>query len=337
MSLVPTLLENVPLGLPEKRILRRGGSRWLGRWPGNGHRASTCFGIAPAELDNKNPVMTPSAVGIDVGLLRGRGLDLVALDASRRILERVRHIRNLDTLTQIVDDLAPDVVCIDSPSQWAYPGTRRPAEADLTRRGINLYTTPSEDRAAPFHRWMQDGFAVFDALAPTYPRYMGGDVHGTAAEYYPHASAVALMGRIGDFADKVQTRRRLLEEQGIDETALVDGDQVDAALGALTGLIALEGQHSWVGRGKDAMLLPVPGLPDKFERVPALAPLEGARSAPVPPSPTSERPPCLCGCGGTPAGRNSRFLPGHDNRVNPATGQRWNGLAGPHSRAARRT
>ncbi|WP_138416216.1 DUF429 domain-containing protein [Sinomonas gamaensis] len=281
--------------------------------------------------------MTPSAVGIDVGLLERRGLDVVALDSSRQILEYARRIRSLQTLIRIVEALAPDVVCIDSPSQWAYPGTRRPAEVELTRRGINLYTTPSEDRAGPFHRWMQDGFRVFDALAPAYPRYTGGDVRGTAAEYYPHASAVALRGQIGDFDDKLQFRRQLLEEQGIDASKLVDGDQVDAALGALTGLIALEGQHSWVGQGKDAMLLPVTELPAKFERVPALAAPAGVKSTPALPTLSKERMPCLCGCGGIPAGRNSRFLPGHDNRLNPTTGRRWNGLAGPHSGVTRKT
>lgn len=287
--------------------------------------------LALTEVKDDNPAMTPSAVGIDVGLLEGRGHDLVALDSSRKILEQVRHIRSLDTLTRIVESLAPDVVCIDSPSQWAERGTRRPAESDLTRRGINLYTTPSEDRVRPFHLWMQDGFAVFDALASTYPRYTGGDVHGTAAEYYPHASAVALMGQIGDFALKIHSRRQLLEEHGVDEASLANGDQVDAALGALTGLIALEGQHSWVGQGRDAMLLPVPDLPPKFERVSAQLPLSALDDAPRTPLPsTRERPPCLCGCGGVPAGRHSRFLPGHDNRLNPATGQRWNQLSAPH-------
>jgi hypothetical protein len=27
-----------------------------------------------------------------------------------------------------------------------------------------------------------------------------------------------------------------------------------------------------------------------------------------------ERPPCACGCGGSPAGKKSRYLPGHDAR-----------------------
>lgn len=30
------------------------------------------------------------------------------------------------------------------------------------------------------------------------------------------------------------------------------------------------------------------------------------------------RPPCLCGCGGTPKGKKSRFIPGHDARYHAA-------------------
>ncbi|WP_422935801.1 DUF429 domain-containing protein [Sinomonas sp. P47F7] len=271
--------------------------------------------------------MLKTAIGIDVGLLDGKGLDLVALDASRQILSRVRHIRSLDQLRFMVEALSPEVVCVDSPSQWAEPGARRPAELDLGRRGIHLYATPFEDRAGPFHRWMHDGISVYIALAPLYPRYTGGGVRGTTAEYFPHASAVALAGRIGDFADKVQSRRQVLAEHGVDESELIGPDQVDAALGALTGLIALEGQHSWVGEGNDAMLLPVRELPEKFQRDNAALPAMNREPAALASLPgPGERPTCLCGCGRTPVGRRSRFMPGHDHRVNPATGRRWNGL-----------
>ncbi|WP_433876228.1 DUF429 domain-containing protein [Sinomonas atrocyanea] len=271
--------------------------------------------------------MAVLAVGVDVGLLESKGLDLVALDASRKVLWSARHLRDLNVLARMVEMLAPDVVCIDSPSQWATPGRRRPAEVDLNKRGINLYATPAEDRAGSFHRWMQDGFRVYDALAHLYPRYTGGDVRGKAAEYYPHASAVALMGRIGEFADKARIRRGLLAEHGVDVETLVGLDQVDAALGALTGLIALEGRHSWVGDGTDAMLLPVQTLPERYRRDPAPAhPRGGTSRASVPLPSGAERAPCLCGCGQIPAGRRSRFMPGHDHRVNPATGRRWNGL-----------
>ena len=32
----------------------------------------------------------------------------------------------------------------------------------------------------------------------------------------------------------------------------------------------------------------------------------------------TDRPPCLCGCGGFPKGVNSRFIPGHDARYHAA-------------------
>lgn len=271
--------------------------------------------------------MATVAVGIDVGLLAGRGLDLVALDVSRKVLHTARHLRDLDELARIVETIAPDVVCIDSPSQWTDQGRRRPAEQELTSRGINLYATPSEDHAGSFHSWRRDGFKVYGALADRYPRYTGGEVRGKAAEYYPHASAVALMGRIGAFADKAQIRRKLLAEHGVDTEQLMGLDQVDAALGALTGLIALEGRHSWVGDGSDAMLLPVQMLAERYSRDETSAP------GPIASNPADGRiasdaicAACVCGCGNVPAGRHSRFMPGHDHRVNPATGRRWNGL-----------
>jgi hypothetical protein len=31
-----------------------------------------------------------------------------------------------------------------------------------------------------------------------------------------------------------------------------------------------------------------------------------------------DRPPCLCGCGGFPKGKNARYVPGHDARHHAA-------------------
>jgi hypothetical protein len=36
------------------------------------------------------------------------------------------------------------------------------------------------------------------------------------------------------------------------------------------------------------------------------------------PGPEPRRDPCLCGCGGFPMGRKSRFIPGHDARYHSA-------------------
>lgn len=41
-------------------------------------------------------------------------------------------------------------------------------------------------------------------------------------------------------------------------------------------------------------------------------------------SASDTRQPCVCGCGNLPRGKHSRFMPGHDQRINPATGRRFN-------------
>jgi hypothetical protein len=42
------------------------------------------------------------------------------------------------------------------------------------------------------------------------------------------------------------------------------------------------------------------------------------------PNSLTDRPPCRCGCGKYPRGKYSRFMPGHDQRIDPATGRRFN-------------
>ena len=211
--------------------------------------------------------MASTSAGIDVGLLRGKGLDLVVLDENRRLIHCERRLRDLGYLTELLSRFAPAIVCIDSPSDFAPAGERRLAELELLRRGINLYSTPSEERARPFHEWMRDGFTVYAAIAHLYPRYRGGHVRGHALECFPHATTVALTGTLHPFADKVRVRRALLAEHGIDETGLLGPDQVDAALAALTGVLALEGTYSVIGGDGDAMLVPIKVLPERFPRV----------------------------------------------------------------------
>ena len=36
---------------------------------------------------------------------------------------------------------------------------------------------------------MRAGFAVFDAVAGSHPRYLGGDLRGTPADVFPEATA----------------------------------------------------------------------------------------------------------------------------------------------------
>lgn len=242
------------------------------------------------------------AIGIDVGELGGKRLDLVALDSERRIMPKLRRA-SLDEVARVVlVELRPQVVCIDSPPQWAQPGTRRDCERALTRAGINLFTTPSEDRSGAFHRWMRDGFKIFEAIRDAYPRYVGGPATSTAAEYFPHASAVALAGYIAPIRENSRFRKAILESHGVEVSELASVDQIDAALGALTGLLALENSHSWVGGVDGTILLPVGTIPDRFPR--RARAIEGPRTRP--------QNPCACGCGALGPGR---FRPGHDAKL----------------------
>src|SRR5947209_845261 len=202
------------------------------------------------------------AVGLDIALPR-KGLDLVALDSRRHVVMSAGRLSVAEAIRLVLEDLHPLVVCIDSPAQWSTSGRRREAERVLSTLGINSMPTPPESATTKHHDWMRVGFSIYDSLARLYPRYRGGPVGETAAEYFPHASAVLLAGHIGPLRDKVPFRRAVLANQGISLTRLPTIDRVDAALGALTGLIALENGHAWVGDADEgALLLPVALLPN---------------------------------------------------------------------------
>ena len=247
------------------------------------------------------------AIGVDVAEAR-KGLDLVALDGDRRLVA-ARGRATVADVVAAVDQLQPDVVCIDSPPTWAIGRGTRQAERALRRLGINAYSTPTDPGDHPFYRWMRAGFAVFDAIADRYPRYRGGDVRGTAAEVFPEATAVLLTGRLRPKDEpKAAFRRAVLERYGVDPTPLRTVDAIDAALAALTGVLAIEGIRTSVGDAHEGViLLPVAAVPsDALHRpAPASPKVTGAS----PPEPTEDDHRCLCGCGATV---RSRFLPGHD-------------------------
>jgi predicted nuclease with RNAse H fold len=160
--------------------------------------------------------------------------------------------------------LRPAVVCIDSPSGWSTSGPSRLAERRLARLGIQSYRTGPDPGDHPFYRWMRVGFEIYRLLAGAYPRYRGGDAKGTAAEVFPHATACLLAGVLRPSGTtKARFRRAILDQQGVREDGLAGADQVDAALGALTGLIALAGGHCAVGDPDEGViLLPVTRFPD---------------------------------------------------------------------------
>ena len=74
-----------------------------------------------------------------------------------------------------------------------------------------------------------------------------------------------LAGRLrnGD-ESKRAFRGRVLEENGIDQSVLPTVDRIDAALAALTGLLALEGTYTGVGDPAEGVIvLPVAELPQR--------------------------------------------------------------------------
>jgi hypothetical protein len=252
------------------------------------------------------------AVGLDVAL-PGKGLDLVALDPRRHIVMSAGHLSVAEAIRLVLEDLRPHVVCIDSPAQWSTSGRRREAERALSTLGINSMPTPPENSATKHHDWMRVGFSIYDRLASRYPRYRGGPVEETAAEYFPHASAVLLAGHVGALKAKLPLRRAVLANHGVSLTQLPTVDRVDAALGALTGLIALENGHTWVGDADEgALLLPVALLPtEPLSRLVETYPVELIARNPAEVAKGPERT-CGCGCG---ALVSREFRPGHDAKL----------------------
>jgi predicted nuclease with RNAse H fold len=205
------------------------------------------------------------AVGVDVGEER-KGLDLVALDGRRRVVRSAGGLTVSQAATAILDELEPDVVCIDAPSGWAVLGPSRQAERALAGMGIRAFPTPPEPdpELSPglyrWTRWMRSGIALFDAIGSVYRPFRGDDPRGKACEVFPHGSAMVLSGRPAERKPKLAFRRRVLTSHGIDLAPLPTIDRVDAALAALTGLIALEGAWTAVGDPDEGMVL-LPGPP----------------------------------------------------------------------------
>ena len=201
------------------------------------------------------------AVGIDVAEER-KGLDLVALDHHRHLIASEGHL-SLDSTVARVLAVRPDVVCIDSPSGWARQGKSRRSEIELRGLGITAFSTPTDPGDHPFYRWMRAGFSIYRALSPTFNVCDGSALEGTAVEVFPEATSVLLAGRLrGKEESKRTFRGQILRDQGVDTDGLPTVDRIDAALAALTGIMALEGEASYLGDpAEGVILLPVARLP----------------------------------------------------------------------------
>jgi hypothetical protein len=83
-------------------------------------------------------------------------------------------------------------------------------------------------------------------------------------------------------------------------------------------------EEGWILGVSSSRTIDARGMPERLRD-----PRPTRRRASVAPAPRSSLPPtepapCLCGCGDYPRGKRSRFMPGHDQRINPATGRRFN-------------
>jgi len=219
-----------------------------------------------------------------------------------------------------VHELKPEVVCIDSPSGWAREGKSRRSEIELRRLGITAFSTPTDPGDHPFYRWMRVGFSIYQALSPTFSICDGSSIVGSSAEVFPEATAVLLAGRLRNKEEsKRNFRGQVLRENGVDADNLPTVDRLDAALAALTGVLALGGEATYLGDpAEGVILLPVATLPPA-KLVRSKNDAGGARRRPL--RAVSEKNHvatkesaklCECGCG---ALVRRRFLPGHDAKL----------------------
>ena len=248
------------------------------------------------------------ALGIDVGV--GKGLDLVLIDEHRDPLRAEPEV-GLERVVRSIEETEPDVIAIDSPPSWARDGRSRLTERVLAEFNIRTFATPARARGKwnPFYDWMEVGFRVFRAAARAgFPRYAAGDPRGTAMEVFPHASATVLGGflRPKGIAKKAW-REGILAAQGVATDRLTSADLIDAALCALTGLLALQGKRFAPGDPKEGVIvLPVVTLPAR-----PFVPFRQDTSR----SPTADVSLfryCACGQPGCQELTRSEFAPGHD-------------------------
>ena len=244
------------------------------------------------------------SLGIDVAV--GKGLDLVVLDERLVPLQVLSHVRVPD-VERLIGELRPDVVAIDSPPRWAASGRSRRTERELATLNIQSFNTPSKEHGEGnrFFGWMQVGFEVFTrAAAAGFPTYGAGSPRGKALEVFPHASAVVLAGGLAPKGTRKHAwRGAVLRTQGVRTDELTSPDRIDAALAALTGLLALEGKRF------------APGDPAEGVIVVPSASLSATPYRAVARPPRDAQPLfTYCGCGdpGCQELVRGEFAPGHD-------------------------
>jgi precorrin-8X/cobalt-precorrin-8 methylmutase len=154
----------------------------------------------------------------------------------------------------------------------------------------------------------------FELQVPNLPSGVPAVVH---AEIWP--SIVPFAHQVGSCPDEQQVRAVVDHLRQLDQT-----DQLVELIAAAPDSSAVRREEGWVLGVPSPGTTVAPTAPERRNRA-----LRQRPSTPVPAATRaatalSNRQPCLCGCGGFPRGKHSRFMPGHDQRINPATGRRFN-------------
>lgn len=199
------------------------------------------------------------ALGIDVGGQR-KGYHVVALDGARRLVGDICNPKSSEDIANIIARVKPRLVAIDAPAGWAETGKSRSTERELARAGIQSFYTPTREQAAragAFYAWVFSGEKVHEAARRTHSAYAGtGSIWGHSIEVFPNATVRLLSGQrppVG--VSKSAWRRQVLSGQGVAENELPNLDYVDAALCALTGLYALDGDYQAFGKPSEGLLI----------------------------------------------------------------------------------
>ena len=133
---------------------------------------------------------------------------------------------------------------VQPPPTAGHWGGFKVCEYQLKRRGIGLYSTPTDAAAAP--AWMKLGFKLFDALrAEGFAAYRpGAAAPRQVLEVHPHASYAVLLGHLP--LDKKLLEGRLQRQMLLYRLRMPVRDPMDT-LEELTPHRLLDGNVEWPG------------------------------------------------------------------------------------------
>jgi predicted RNase H-like nuclease len=197
-------------------------------------------------------------VGIDVGGC-AKGYHAVALRNGK--FEPHHFMKAADVARWCLEHCA-QCVAIDAPCGWAVSGGSRLAERSLAVGGdtIQCFKTPSRAAAEgnAFYDWVFSGEKLYRSLASDYGMFDGDYRSGKVMfETFPHAVVCSLAGQVVSARMKGATRRRVLRDQGFDDSPLANIDFVDAALCALTAERFLHGSiHAFGNVAEGYIVIP---------------------------------------------------------------------------------